>query len=146
MRLTSEFEDNGKIPSKYTCDGENAITPLQISDVPENAKSLALVMDDPDAMKPAGKVWDHWIMWNIPSDTKEISSELAVPHGTNSFNRKEWGGPCPPDAEHTYIYKLYALDIMLDIPDGSTKAELEKAMEGHIVEKAELKGRYERKQ
>jgi len=147
MKLTSPaFENGGEIPAKYTCDGDDIITPLNISDVPANAKSLALVMDDPDAMKPAGKVWDHWVLWNLAPDTKEIKESQApkAVYGNTSWNRTNWGGPCPPDAEHTYQFKLYALNTMLDLPEGSTKQQLEAAMKGHIVAEALLTGRYNR--
>lgn len=142
MKLSSPaFENEGVIPSEYTCDGENKIIPLQISEVPENTVSLALIFDDPDA--PVG-TWDHWILWNIPPNTTKIDSELEVPHGKNSWGKLEYGGPCPPDKEHTYHFKLYALNTKLDLPEGSTKQELENAMKNHIIEKAVLKGRYKR--
>ncbi len=147
MKITSSaFVNGGKIPSKYTCDGNDLIVPLQISDVPAGAKSLALIMDDPDAIKPAGKVWDHWVVFNIPVDVKEIA-EGEEPSGTggrNSWGRTGYGGPCPPDGEHRYYFKLYALDAVLSLPEGSTKAEIERAMQGHVAAKAELMGRYER--
>ena len=143
MKLTSTaFEEGAEIPSKYTCDGEDMLVPLTISDVPENAKSLALVMDDPDA--PMG-TWDHWLLWNMAPNTKEITALPKAVYGSNSWKRTAWGGPCPPDKEHRYYWKLYAVDTELDLPEGSTKAELEKAMEGHIIEQAVLKGRYDRK-
>lgn len=144
MKLSSPaFKEGGAIPAKYTCDGTDLIPPLAISDVPEAAKSLALVMDDPDA--PVG-TWDHWILWNLPPDTREIveGKEPGVPHGLNSWKRKNWGGPCPPDREHRYFFKLYALDVVLDLPDGVTKARLESAMKGHVLAEARLMGRYKR--
>lgn len=147
MKIKSRaFEEGEKIPSKYTCDGENINPPLEISEVPGNAKSLVLIMDDPDAVKPAGKVWDHWLVWNIPPSTTEIleGREPEGVHGKGTAGNKEYYGPCPPDAEHRYFFKIYALDNMLDIPEGSTKAVLEKAMEGHIIDMAELIGRYQR--
>jgi len=143
---SSVFENNGKIPSKYTCDGDNINPQLTISDVPKNAKSLVLIMDDPDAVKPAGKVWDHWIIFNINPETKEIS-EAKEPQGVQgitSFGQLGYGGPCPPDAEHKYLFKLYALDIELDLREGVTKENVEKEMKEHIIEKTELIGRYER--
>ena len=143
---SSVFEKNGRIPSKYTCDGENVNPPLIISEVPDNAKSLVLIMDDPDALKPAGKVWDHWIVFNIPVETKEVleNTELEGVQGMTSFGKVGYGGPCPPDAEHRYFFKLYALDIKLDLSQGSEKTEVEEAMQGHIIEQTELVGRYER--
>jgi Raf kinase inhibitor-like YbhB/YbcL family protein len=145
MRIKSPlFADGGSIPSKYTCDGQDAIPPLKFEDVPEGTAALALVMDDPDA--PHG-TWDHWVVWNIPPDAKEIR-EGAAPRGVfgrNSWGRNDWGGPCPPDKEHRYFFRLYALDRMLDLPAGSSKAELEKAMRGYIIAEGQLMGRYDRK-
>lgn len=147
MKLQSTvFEHNGNIPSKYTCDGENINPPLYISDVPQEAKALVLIMDDPDAIKPAGKVWDHWLVFNIPVDTKDIPEDQQ-PVGVAGINSRQnltYGGPCPPDGEHRYFFKLYAIDIELTLPEGSTKPEIEKAMEGHIIDQAELVGLYNR--
>ena len=148
MKLTSSaFQNNGSIPSKYTCDGKNINPQLKISGIPAKAKSLALIMDDPDAVKPAGKVWDHWIVYNIPYDTSEIKEgeEPEGMHGKGTGNNLNYRGPCPPDAEHRYFFKLYAIDAELNIPEGSTKAEVEKAIKEHIIEKTELIGRYSRK-
>ena len=143
---SSAFENNGKIPSKYTCDGNNISPQLSISDVPKNAKSLVLIMDDPDAVKPAGKIWDHWIVFNIHPETKEIpeAQEPQGVQGITSFGRLGYGGPCPPDAEHKYIFKVYALDTELDLGEGVTKEDVKKEMKEHIIEKTELTGRYER--
>jgi hypothetical protein len=144
MELTSsEFKHNGKIPAKYTCDGEDINPPLEIDDVPIEAQSLVLIMDDPDA---PGGVWDHWIVFNIPPDTEEITerAEIGIA-GENSWGREDYGGPCPPTGEHRYRFKMYALDEKLDIQEGSTKDEVEQAMDGHILEETELIGRYERK-
>ncbi|MFH0868588.1 MAG: YbhB/YbcL family Raf kinase inhibitor-like protein [Candidatus Woesearchaeota archaeon] len=145
MKLTSPaFENNKEMPSEYTCDGANIIPELNIEDVPENAKSLALIMDDPDA--PAG-TWVHWVVWNIPPDTKTIAkgTEPQGMQGKTSFGKMGYGGPCPPSGTHSYIFKLYALDAMLDLREGSTKENLESAMDGHIIEQAELIGPYRRK-
>ena len=150
VKLTSTvFEHNGKIPSEYTCDGEDISPELMIEDVPAGAKSLALVMDDPDVPKhirPDG-LWVHWVVWNIPTDTKKIAkaNEPEGVQGITNFGRTGYGGPCPPDREHRYFFKLYALDTSLDIPEGSTKDVLEKAMEGNIIEQTELIGMYEKK-
>lgn len=147
MKLTSSaFEHEGKIPSKYTCDGEDINPPLTIADVPAEAKSVVLIMDDPDAVKPAGKVWDHWIVWNIKPDITEIAEgvEPEGVHGKGTSGNLKHHGPCPPDAEHRYFFKLYALDTKLDLPKGTIKAEVEKAMEGHIIEQTTLIGRYKR--
>ncbi|HSP16395.1 MAG TPA: YbhB/YbcL family Raf kinase inhibitor-like protein [Thermoanaerobaculia bacterium] len=144
MKITSSaFSEGASIPAKYTCDGGDAIPPLRFEDVPEEAASLALVMDDPDA---PGGTWDHWVVWNIPRDTAEVREGLAPKgvFGNNSWRRKTWGGPCPPDREHRYFFRLYALDSTLDLAPGSTKAQLEKAMRGHILAEAQLMGRYNR--
>lgn len=152
MKLTSPvFEHNGRIPTKYTCDGANINPPLKISDVPTTAKSLVLLMDDPDIPEIAKKnfnvkVWDHWVVFDIPSDVIEIK-ENQNPEGVmgrNTRGNTTYGGPCPPDREHRYFFKLYALDTMLNLKEGVSKKEVEKAMEGHVVAKTELMGRYER--
>lgn len=138
------FTSSGEIPPKYTCDGEDLIPPLSFSDVPKEAKSLALIVDDPDA--PMG-TWDHWVIWNIPPQTLEISegkSPIGVT-GVNSWGKNSWGGPCPPDREHRYFFKLYALDSSPNLAAGARKAELERAMESHILAQAQLIGRYDRK-
>jgi len=141
MNISSPaFKHEGNIPSEYTCDGKDAIPSLQISDAPPNAKSLALVMDDPDA--PMG-TWDHWILWNIPPGTKTITGPAGIA-GRNSWGRTNYGGPCPPSGVHRYFFRLYALDTMLDLPAGSTKQALEKAMKGHILTEAVLMGTYKR--
>ncbi len=147
MKITSSaFEQEGSIPSQYTCDGSNINPPLGFSEIPPEAKSLALIMDDPDAMKPAGRVWDHWLIWNMPPETKGIAEGKRAPGitGFNTGGKQTYGGPCPPDAEHRYYFKLYALDTELDIPMNSTKKNIEEAMQGHILERAELMGRYNR--
>jgi hypothetical protein len=144
MRITSSaFKDGGEIPNKYTCDGEGLVPPLAFEGVPQAAKGLALIVDDPDA--PMG-TWDHWLLFNIPPDAGGIAEgkEPAWPHGKNSFKRTAWGGPCPPDREHRYFFRLFALDLALGLKEGATKADLLKAMEGHVVAKAELVGRYKR--
>lgn len=144
MRLTSSaFEDGGRIPVKYTADGDDISPPLTIESVPEETKSLALVVDDPDA--PVG-TWVHWIVFNILSDIKQIN-EGETPQGIegrNDFGKLSYGGPAPPSGTHTYMFKLYALDITLNLKQGAGKKELEKAMQGHILEKAILKGKYSR--
>jgi hypothetical protein len=146
MKLTSSaFENNGIIPQKYACDGENINPPLKISEVPEGVKSLALIVDDPDA--PMG-TWVHWLVWNIDPSISTIE-ENSVPTGTikglNDFKKNSYGGPCPPSGTHHYHFKLYALDKMIDLNDSSAKKELEKAMEDHILDWAELVGLYQRK-
>lgn len=140
--ISSAFENNGDIPSKYTCQGEDVNPPLEIEDIPENTKTLVLIMDDPDA--PMG-VWDHWVVWNIkPINKIEENSSPGI-QGTNDFGKNDYGGPCPPSGKHRYFFKLYALDTELDIDVSAHKKDIEKIMEGHILEKAELIGLYEKK-
>lgn len=144
MKITSSaFEEGGKIPRQHTCDGDDSSFDLQFSDVPNEAASLALVMDDPDA--PVG-MWDHWIVFNIPPDTTEVlaNEEPDGIHGLGTAGNTNYHGPCPPDREHRYFIKLYALDIIVDLPSGAGKIDLEEAMEGHILAQAILMGRYER--
>jgi Raf kinase inhibitor-like YbhB/YbcL family protein len=146
---SSVFEYDGVIPKKYTCDGENLSPPLEISGVPEGAKTLVLIMDDPDVpknLRPDG-VFDHWVVFNISSDTSVIP-EGEEPQGVAGINgRGEAGytGPCPPDREHRYFFKLYALDTELKLSEGVTKAQVEQAMNGHIVTQTELMGKYDRR-
>ena len=146
MKLTSPaFENNSKIPKIYTCDGEDINPPLEIENVPDSAKSLVLIMDDPDA--PAG-TWDHWVVWNISFNTKEII-ENSVPEnaiqGLTSFGDNKYGGPCPPPGlVHHYAFKLYALDREFNISLSSRKEDVEKAMNGHILADAKLIGLYSR--
>lgn len=144
MKLASPaFADNGAIPPEYTCDGADLSPLLVISDVPSNAKSLALIMDDPDA--PMG-TFVHWVVWNIPPETREIrkGSEPDGVQGRTDFRKFGYGGPCPPSGTHRYFFKLYALDTVLNLAEGSAKKDLENAMQGHILEKAELMGTYKR--
>ncbi|MCL5022771.1 MAG: YbhB/YbcL family Raf kinase inhibitor-like protein [Nitrospirae bacterium] len=145
LRISSPaFENNGSIPGKYTCDGMDVNPPLRIANVPAGARSLALIVDDPDA--PRG-TWVHWVVWNIGPKTLEIG-ENTVPKGAlqavNDFKRHQYGGPCPPSGTHRYFFKLYALDAMLNFSANSGKAGLEKAMEGHIIARAEIVGLYKR--
>jgi len=146
LSITSPaFSRNGLIPDRYTCDGADVSPPLAIDGVPEKTRSLALIVDDPDA---PGKTWVHWVVWNIAPATREIP-ENSVPagalQGTNDFGHRKYGGPCPPSGTHRYIFKLYALDAPLTPDAGATKARIEEAMSGHIVGKAELVGLYRRK-
>jgi Raf kinase inhibitor-like YbhB/YbcL family protein len=138
------FEQHKPIPAKYTCEGQNVSPPLSIRDIPSGTKSLALIMDDPDA--PMG-TFDHWIVWNLPADTKILDEGASFPNqGKNHFKEVRYGGPCPPKGSnpHRYFFKLFALDGMIDLPKGSSKDQLEDAMEGHIIGKAELVGTYQR--
>lgn len=138
------FENNRFIPSVYTCDGDNVNPPFKILETPQNAKSLVLIVDDPDA--PSG-AWVHWLLWNIDPATKEIAQN-SVPsgavEGTTSFGETGYGGPCPPSGTHRYFFKLYALDAILKLNQSAAKSELEKAMNGHILAEAQLVGLYGR--
>ena len=141
LKLTSSsFEDVGEIPRECGYKNGNKVPPLTVSGIPEGTKSLALIMDDPDAMEPAVKVWVHWVAWNIEPTTTEL--ENLTTEGMTDFGEVGYGGPAPPDKRHTYVFKLYALDTKLDLPDKSTKADVEKAMEGHIIEHTQFTGTY----
>jgi Raf kinase inhibitor-like YbhB/YbcL family protein len=152
LSLTSgAFANGADIPSKYTCQGQDIAPPLQWSGVPEKAKSLVLIVDDPDAPDPEAPkmTWVHWVLYNIPSDTPGLpegaaSSDLPAEtmEGVNDWNRTGYGGPCPPIGRHRYFHKLYALDTVLPDLKKPTKADLEAAMKAHIIEKAELVGTY----
>lgn len=150
LTITSpSFVQNGTIPSLFTCDGKNISPELVFSRVPTNAKSLALTMEDPDVpltIRPDG-MWNHWVVWNIPPATPGIGEGKVPPGvvGSNSRGQSAYGGPCPPDREHRYVFTLYALDSLLDLPMGSTKEELLNALASHIIEHAQLIGRYNRK-
>ena len=144
---SSAFKEGEFIPKKFTCDGEDINPFLEIKGVPENAKSLVLIMDDPDATR--GATWDHWLVFNIDPKTQYIDESSVPAHaiqGNNSWPKAEYGGPCPPKGSkpHRYMFKLYALDTVLDLPSGAGKVEIEKAMEGHILEQTVLIGLYER--
>ena len=142
MKLTSPaFEHQTMIPPKYTCQGEDISPPLTLSNIPKGTESLALINDDPDA--PI-RTWNHWLIWNI-KPTGEINENSAPgTQGKNSWGRNDYGGPCPPRGKHRYFFKLYALDTKLNLPEGATKSELEKAMVGHILGQAELVGVYQK--
>jgi len=145
LKLTSSaFQNNGMIPSKYTCDGEDVNPPLEISGVPSNAKSLLLIVDDPDA--PMG-TWDHWVMWNIPIVTKidEDNVPAGAVQGNNSGGANSYQGPCPPSGTHRYMFKLYALDTSLNLSSNSKKADVENAMKGHVLDQTVLVGLYKKK-
>ena len=143
LKLASpDFEHNKNIPLKFTCQGEDISPNLYISDVPEGAKSLVLIVDDPDA--PRGN-WDHWIVFNIDPGMRVIP-ENSIPgiQGTNDFGKLDWGGPCPPRGTHRYFFKLYALDRMLSLPQGVKKDQVLKSMEGYVLDKTELIGLYKK--
>ena len=144
--LDSEsFDNGGIIPRKHGYKNGNYSPPLKIGGIPENTISLALIMDDPDAMDAVGKIWVHWVLWNIEPSIVELK-ENSIPsnclEGETDFGEIGYGGPAPPDKEHTYIFKLYALDKKLDIDKNSTKKQLEKAMNNHIIAETKLEGRY----
>jgi len=150
MKLSSQaFGPGESIPSQYTCDGANTHPPLSFEAVPPEAKSLALIMDDPDVPKdlmPEG-VFDHWVVFNIPPKTAGVAegSEIQGTYGSNSSGQQAYAGPCPPDREHRYFFRLYALDTQLALKKGASKHDVLSAIEGHIIGQAELMGRYERK-
>jgi hypothetical protein len=139
---SSVFEANKLIPKKYSCDGDEINPPLSIGGVPKEAKSLALIVDDPDA--PSG-TFDHWVVWNIPASTSSVG-ENTVPgsEGLNGARQPGYMGPCPPSGTHRYYFKVYALDIALKLGATTKKKDLESAMQGHILAKGELVGLYHR--
>ncbi len=146
LKLTSPaFNDGEPIPRKYGYKEENVNPPLEIRGAPEDAESLALVVDDPDAREPAGKIWDHWVVWNIEPNTTSIPEDEKPPgavEGQTDYGKRGYGGPNPPDKQHTYRFKLYALDTTLNIPTSSTKKDLREAMKGHVIDKTLLTGTY----
>lgn len=147
MKITSPaFEDGDHMPEKYGYTTENVNPPLNIEKVPEEAESMVLVMDDPDAMEPAGKIWEHWTVWNISPTISEIpegwNPENAV-EGTTDFRDTGYGGPNPPDGTHNYRFQLYAIDTVLDLNEEDGKEEVMDAIEGHVVEEALLEGRFD---
>ncbi|HXG74766.1 MAG TPA: YbhB/YbcL family Raf kinase inhibitor-like protein [Candidatus Nitrosotenuis sp.] len=139
------FKDGGEIPKKYGYKNGNASPPLRIKDIPPDSKSLVLIMDDPDAMGAVGKLWVHWLVWNIDPKTSEIA-ESSVPQGavegTTDFGEIGYGGPAPPDKRHTYIFKLYALNAKLSLQKGANKKQLEDAMRDHIIAQTSLRGTF----
>jgi Raf kinase inhibitor-like YbhB/YbcL family protein len=152
LTLTSPaFHHTGEIPRKFTCDGSDVSPALSWTGVPAGARSLALVVDDPDAPDPAAPrmTWVHWVLYDLPADSGGVAEALARPpagarDGLNDWGRTGWGGPCPPKGRHRYFFKLYALDDFLGDLGRPTKAALEKALRGHVIEKAELVGTYQR--
>ena len=139
------FAAGGEIPRAHTCDASDVSPPLTISKIPEGTQSLALVVEDPDAPM---KNWVHWIVWNIPAGTTDIAKN-TVPEGAvqgpNNYGAKKWDGPCPPQGQkHNYVFKLYALDTVLNIPDSSGKPRLEAEMQGHVLGQTSLTAKYTR--
>lgn len=152
IQITSAaFADGQPIPQKYSCQGDDMSPPLQWANIPANAKSLALIADDPDA--PVG-TWVHWILYDLPATATGLSENIpqlqqlpdGAKQGTNDFHRPGYGGPCPPPGKpHRYFFKLYALDAMLNLKPGATKRDLLKAMDGHVLAEGRLMGTYQRK-
>lgn len=142
---SSAFSNGAEIPRKYGYKQDNVNPPLAISGVPQETQSLVLIMDDPDAQAAVGKVWVHWTVWNIEPDVTDIA-ESSTPSGSiegkTDFGEIGYGGPAPPDKKHTYVFKLYALDSKLELPQGSSKAQIEEAMNQHILDEAILNGTY----
>jgi hypothetical protein len=152
LSITSPaFSDGAEIPTVYTCEGEDISPELSWSGVPDGARSLALIVDDPDAPDPAAPkmVFVHWVLYNLPADADRLPKDVGsagLPQGTreglNDWDRTGYGGPCPPIGEHRYFFKLYALDTELQPLDEPTKASLLQAMEGHVLAEAQLMGTY----
>lgn len=155
LQLTSpSFAHDGDIPSRHTCDGDDVSPALQWSGVPSGTRSLALIVDDPDAPDPAAprRVWVHWVLYNLPPDAAGLAEGAAaaqLPAGTlrgfNDWKRDAYGGPCPPIGRHRYFFKLYALDAALPDLGQAGKAEVMDAMQGHVLGETELVGTYQRK-
>jgi hypothetical protein len=152
FELTSDaFKHNGEIPTEHTCEGSDTAPALAWSGAPAATKSFALIVDDPDAPDPAAPktTWVHWVAYNLPAETKSLPKGGALPPGAkdglNDWKKTGYGGPCPPVGRHRYFHKLYALDVVLADLGKPTKAELEKAMQGHVLAKGELVGTYEKK-
>lgn len=150
FKLTSTaFQEGQSVPRQYTCDGVNVSPPLEWSGAPSSAKTFAIICDDPDA---PGGTWVHWVLYNLPADriglVESVPATEKVPgdglQGTNDFQKIGYGGPCPPSGTHRYFFKLYALDAELALKSGATKAELLKAMEGHVLGQTQLMGTYRR--
>jgi Raf kinase inhibitor-like YbhB/YbcL family protein len=150
IQITSTaFQQGGAVPVKYSCDGDNVSPPLAWSGIPEGAQSIALICDDPDA---PGMIWVHWVLFNLPPDTGELSENVpdqetlsnGARHGINDSANLGYNGPCPPPGTHRYYFKIYALDTMLNLQAGATKTQLLNAMSGHILAEGELMGTYAR--
>jgi Raf kinase inhibitor-like YbhB/YbcL family protein len=151
--MAHDFKNQGEIPKKFTCDGEDISPALSWSNVPSDTKSLVLIIDDPDAPDPANPktTWVHWLLYNIPVNVNGLSEGVkkenlpkGILEGLNDWKRTEYGGPCPPIGKHRYFHKLYALDVVLPDLGHPIKAKLEKSMESHVILKAELIGLYQR--
>jgi Raf kinase inhibitor-like YbhB/YbcL family protein len=156
LQISSQaFADGGEIPPKYTCQGDDIAPPLEWEGVPENARSLVLIVDDPDAPDPDAPrmIWVHWLLYNLPADIPGLPEGVTtanlpdgVREGLNDWKRTGYGGACPPIGRHRYFHKLYALDTVLEGLDKPTRAQLESAMKGHILAQAQLMGTYRKGQ
>ncbi len=149
MKITSPaFQTGEEMPAKFTCDGENISPPLNFEEVPEGTRSLVLIMDDPDVPEHirSDRMWDHWVVFNIPPETTGVAEGEEPPGvpGAGTAGNYKYHGACPPDGEHRYRFKLYALSDTLDLPKGSTKSQVEEAMQGIIIEQVQLVGLYDR--
>lgn len=140
--FSTVFSHNGHIPPEYTCEGKDINPPIEVSDIPEGTKTLALIMEDPDA--PRG-TFDHWIVWNIPPNEAIAEETNPGVSGLNDYGKTGYGGPCPPSGVHRYFFRVFALDVKLDMPAGSDKQTLLDAMQGHILASGEIMGLYQRK-
>jgi len=150
---STAFEHGGEIPARYTCSDEDVSVPLNWDGVPDGARSLVLIVDDPDAPDPNAPkmVWVHWVLYNIPPETRGLAEHVTsatlpagASEGMNDWNRPGYGGPCPPIGRHRYFHKLYALDTVLEGLDKPTRAEVDAAMQGHVIAQAELMGTYQK--
>lgn len=142
INITSTaFSEGGRIPRKFTCDGDNVNPPLTVDGAPAEAKTLVLIVDDPDA---PGGTWDHWVVWDIPPGTDILENSVPGVQGMNDSGRQRYSGPCPPPGTHRYFFKVYALDTMLRLDPSSTKRDVEVAMKGHILAQGQLIGLYSR--
>jgi len=154
LKLTSKsFSDYGEMPSRHTCEGKNVSPPLEWINTPDGTKSYVLIVDDPDAPDPRAPriTWVHWVLYDLPAGTSRLCEDVAAQRlpdcarqGMNDWKRVGYGGPCPPVGQHRYFHKLYALDVMLGDLGHPTKAQLEKAIAGHVLAYAELVGTYEK--
>jgi len=136
------FQNNQFIPPKYTCDGDDVNPPLRIEGIPREAQALVLIVDDPDAPM---RTWDHWVVWNIPPVERIEENSVPGIQGLNDFNKHSYGGPCPPSGTHRYFFKVYALDMKLNLDPNSRKKDVEKAMKGHILAEGKIVGLYRRR-
>lgn len=138
---SAEFSQAGSIPTKYTCEGDDVNPPLDISNIPEDVKSFAIIVDDPDA---PGGTWVHWLVWNIPVTHHIRENENLGVEGMNDFKRMHYGGPCPPSGTHRYYFRIYGLDDLIGLKSGASRRDLEQAMRSHILAYGETMGSYKK--